>query len=354
MTIEKGFEERFGSPPAAISEVPGRVNLIGEHVDYNGGTVLPMAVQQGITIGLRPNGSTEHCIASSSFDEAVTRNTIEAKTEHWSDYLVGALQEADALGMGPGGADVFVNATLPAGSGLSSSAALITAVLRAAAILSGTTIDAITLAQAARRVENTYIGVPCGIMDQMAVGLCLPGTALKLNTQTLAHDIIPLPTDWAISIVHSGVTRKLSDGRYEARFKECAEIKQRLGTDDLCHLDLEAAETPDLPQNLRARLRHIISDHLRTEQAALHMHDGNLNAFGTLMTASHGSYAKDFEASHPDIDAIVATACASGANGARLTGGGFGGCVVIATSVAAKSEVLNAILAAHPNAWIIQ
>lgn len=352
MTLAAQFVAAYGRAPTATASVPGRVNLIGEHTDYNGGAVLPAAIERKIDIALAPNGSSTTTIQSTRFDGRIERPIDDPKRNEWTDYAMGALWKADALGWLSGGVDLLIESDVPDGAGVSSSAALITAVLRAAAETANVKADPVDVAKHARAVENEYIGMPCGIMDQMAVGLASPGSALALNTQDLSFEVIDIPTGWSFVVIHSGVRRELADGRYKARFEECQSAADALETDTLCLLDSAQQDAMEaLPDPLRKRARHVSSEHLRTVQATAAMKSSDVDAFARLMNESHRSYAEDFEASTPEIDALIADALDSGARGARLTGGGFGGCIVVLLESHLEADWIGAFLDRHPDTW---
>ena len=352
--LDQSFAARFGAPPAASAQIPGRVNLLGEHTDYNGGRVLPTGLPQGVSVSLARNGTGEDRIHAARYDETITRSIADSANGHWSDYALGALSLARTNGWIEGGCDLLITSNLKEGSGLSSSAALITAVLKASASAARATPDPITLAKAARAVENDFIGMPCGIMDQMAVALAGPGTALHLDTTTLAYDRIDIPPGWRFAVIHSGVTRKLSDGRYGDRFEECARAAEALGVPALCTMsDADLAHAQTLPAPLAARVRHVVSDHNRANQGAEALRAGDLAGFGALMSESHRSYAQDFDASVPEIDALVSDTLHLGALGARLTGGGFGGCIVALLATDMPTDWFTRLKSAHPAITLI-
>ena len=352
MSIVEGFTETFGRPPLITASAPGRVNLIGEHTDYNGGAVLPAALKQRIHVALAPHSTSTVVIRSARFDDTIERPLHDPKRDDWTDYAMGALAKASDLGWLSGGVLLYIESDVPDGAGVSSSAALITAILRAAASIAQVTPTAVEIAKHARTVENDYIGMPCGIMDQMAVGLADHGTALALDTYDLTYDVIDIPEDWAFVLIHSGVRRELADGRYKARFEECQAAADRLNTKTLCRLDRsQVAAIESLPKNLQKRARHVITEHARTVDASAALRACDIEAFAHLMNESHRSYSQDFEASTPVIDALVDDAIATGAKGARLTGGGFGGCIVVLVDAASESHWTNNFLARHPDAW---
>lgn len=350
--IEDKFEQVFGGAPVSTAQVPGRTNLIGEHIDYNGGTVLPAALDKFVRVALAPTNKPTFSISSAKFGNMVVREAGALKHGDWADYAAGALNKARELRWLDAGADLHIDSGVPDGAGASTSAALITAILRAVAGMAGITAEPVDFAQHARAVENDYIGMPCGIMDQMAVGLCTPGKALALNTLDLSFNVIDIPKDWSFLTIHSGVRRELADGRYKARFEECQAASKALRTQTLCLLtddQLEAAEK--LPDPLAKRTRHVVSEHSRALAAIEAMKSADMDAFARLMNESHASYSRDFQASTPKVDALVASALEMGAKGARLTGGGFGGCLVILLPAADQSAWVERFLLENPGAW---
>ncbi len=335
------------------ARAPGRVNLIGEHTDYNGGMVLPAALSVGLEVVLTPRHDLTASITSTSHDEAAERSMDDGACGDWSDTALGALQEARRLRLITGGADLSIRSSIPAGSGLSSSAALIVAVLKAARKARGTGPDDVQLALAARRVENDFLGVPCGIMDQMAVALATPGTAMALDTKTLDYDLVTLPADQSLVILHSGVTRKLTDGRYKQRKDECDIAKAHFGTEDLCLLDPDSIAKADLADPARLRALHCATESARVIGAVDALKSGNIAQLGALMNASHASMRDLFDISLPPIDTLVESAVELGAAGARLTGGGFGGCIVALVANASRQDWQTEVLARHPGARFV-
>ncbi|MDJ0643926.1 MAG: galactokinase [Erythrobacter sp.] len=340
-------------PDTFTGSAPGRVNLIGEHTDYNGGMVLPAALSIGLEVALMPRKDSAVAVTSNGYDAPSIRDIDDDAVGEWSDPCVGAIREANAVGMLGGGATLDVHSTIPEGSGLSSSAALIVAVLKAARAAAGDGPNDIELAVAARRVENHYIGVPCGIMDQMAVALATPGTAMALDTKTLDYDLVALPESYEMVVVHSGLTRKLTDGRYSARKEECDAAKRFFGTDDLCLLDRATVEAADLDSIPRRRALHCLTEHARVKFALAAMKAGDMHSVGALMNESHASMRDLFEMSLPEIDGLVESAVEFGALGARLTGGGFGGCIVACLEQGRRASWLERLLAKHPQGRFI-
>ncbi|UAB77873.1 galactokinase [Erythrobacter sp. SCSIO 43205] len=333
---------------------PGRVNLIGEHIDYNGGTVLPAALSVGVSVELEPRSDTQMRLGTDQYETTAMRDMSEDAKGDWTDPSLGALREAKALGLLEGGANLAIRSTIPQGAGLSSSAALIVAILKAARdAATGATASDADIAIAARRVENNYLGVPCGIMDQFAVAIAKPGMAMALDTASLAYELVELPQDHRFVVLHSGVSRKLTDGRYKTRKEECDAAKAHFDTDNLCALDPAKIATSNLAEPIRRRAMHCASEHRRALASVEALKSGDMAHFGVLMNESHASMRDDFEVSLEAIDALVATALREGAIGARLTGGGFGGCIVALVHNEAKDKWCATVLRQHPKARLI-
>lgn len=336
------------------AQSPGRVNLIGEHTDYNGGMVLPAALSVHLEAELVPRADEALRISAEAFGPLHERRLGDEAQQHWSDPAVGALREARSLGLIEHGADIAIASTIPAGAGLSSSAALIVTLLKAARKLAGADISDTDIAVAARRVETDYIGVPVGIMDQMAVAIAQPGEAIALDTATLDYRLVSLPEGHSIEVIHSGVTRQLTDGRYRERKEECDAARLAFGREDICLLDPDEIEAKDdVDDRIRRRARHCASEHRRVLAAVEALAANDVKVFGALMIASHASMRDDFEMSVPPIDALVDNAIELGASGARLTGGGFGGCIVACVPETARDKWLEGLLARHPEARFI-
>lgn len=335
--------------------VPGRVNLIGEHLDYNGGMVLPCALSQVLKITLRARDDAVVRVQADHQTQLAERTVSDKATGHWSDHTIGAVRQAIELGLLSAGADIQIESTVPQGAGLSSSAALIVGVLKASRSLAANdALSDVDIAKAARVVENDFIGVPCGIMDQMAVAIAQPGEAIALDTLTLKYEVVRLFRSHSFVVVHSGVTRELSDGRYKARKLECDEAARALDSDALCLTPLETIQNKTgLADHLKRRARHCRTEHTRVIDALATLRDEAPEPFGVLMTASHHSMRDYFEMSTPEIDHLVEDAVEFGALGARLTGGGFGGCIVALVENGDKDKWLDQLLRAHPGArWV--
>ena len=334
--VAEAFKQIFGAEPEQTAAAPGRVNLIGEHIDYNGGMVLPMALPIGLVAAIRRRDDNLIRIASERFDKIEERELGGAKTGSWADYGAGAIEFLTHVGGRRAGVDVLVQSAIPDGAGLSSSAALIVAILKAARDLAQSPATDTEIAVIARRVENEFIGMPCGIMDQMAVSVATQGEAIALDTESLEFETIPLTDQHHFAVTHSGQHRKLSDGRYAERKRECDVAKAAAGREDLCLLTDQEVESLMVAPAVKRRARHCVSEHRRVLKAVSALKAGDASAFGALMNESHVSMRDDFEMSTPEIDGLVADSVSAGAIGARLTGGGFGGCIV---SLVAKANL---------------
>ncbi len=316
----------FGAPDA-VGRANGRVNLIGDHVDYAGGCVLPMPTRETTAVALRARRAAAHDgadILASESDVDVT----------WERYARGVLVELRAAGVAVPVVELVVASDVPIGAGLSSSAALEVAVARAALALVGRAMPASELALLAQRAEHVHAGVPCGIMDQWCVAHADPDAseqvAILLDCARRAHEPIALPRTLRIEVIDSGVRHALRDGGYAARRDDVLEAARRIG----CPVDaLPLATTGQiarLPDRIARRARHVVSEVALVRAAVDALRAGDLVVFGRLLDASHASLRDDFDVSTPEVDRVVEAARARGALGARMTGGGFGGSVVAA------------------------
>jgi galactokinase len=320
-----GFAAVFGGMPEVVGQAPGRVNLLGEHTDYNDGYVLPIAIEQKTSVSMSRNDRSEYALCSHEFGRMAHFTLAEPPTEHFAAYVYGCLMEARANGIETGPLDIYVQSDVPMGVGLSSSAALEVATLRALRTLTGSAIDDVNIAQLAQHAEIEYAGVRCGIMDQMASSLAGTKSALFLDTRTLERRLVPLPPASAVLVLDSGVARTLAGSGYNQRRAECEEAARRLGVPSLRDVN-DISETDSLSEPLRRRARHVVSENARVLLAA---DCTNAKEFGVLMNASHASLRDDYEVSIPELDRLVALLQAHpDIYGARLTGAGFGGACV--------------------------
>ncbi len=330
------------------ASAPGRVNLIGEHTDYNGGFVLPAAIPLETRVELAPASGRRVRVWSAQFpnDPPITFDLgAEVRSSDWADYVRGitwSLASAGSLG----GFDARIESRVPVGSGLSSSAALEVALGRALRTAFALRLDDIALAVAARRAETDFVGAPVGIMDQMACSLATTTAALLIDTRTLTHRTVPLPTDAALIVIDSGVTHHHAGGEYRTRRDECARAAAALGVAELRDVDVtDLDRVSRLPEPLNRRARHVITENARVQETVTSLASGDLNNVGRLFLESHASMRDDFEVSVPPVDALVACAArASGVYGARLTGGGFGGAIVALADRRHAAEAASTVL----------
>ena len=313
------FEAVFGVPPDSEAAAPGRVNLLGEHTDYNDGFVLPIAIPQRTRVAMRPNGRDRFRLHAQELGQAVEFTLDAAPAEHFATYVFGCLAVARLAGAAIAPLDIHVASDVPMGVGLSSSAALEVATLRCLRQLLGLTLDDVQVAQMAQRAEIDYAGVRCGILDQMASSLADTTRALLLDTRSLERRFVPLPPDSAILVIDSGMPRSLAASAYNLRRAECEQAASLLGVASLRDVpDALAVET--LPEPMRRRARHVLTENARVLQA---VDCASAQDFGVLMNASHASLRDDYEVSIPELDRLVSLLQEHpDVFGARLTGAG--------------------------------
>jgi galactokinase len=333
------FRELFGAEPDVTADAPGRANLIGEHTDYSGGFVLPVVIPRRTRVELRRRGDDVVQVHSEQVGQTETfRVGTEAPRRAWVDHVQGVTALARPRPLG--GFDARIDSDVPLGSGLASSAALEVALFRALREAFGWQLDDVRLALLAQRVEVEFVGAPVGVMDPMASSLAGAGEALFIDTQTLRTERVPLPPGLGIAVVHSGISHEHASGDYRIRRRECEEATRALGVPSLRALTVDdLPRLEGLPPPLERRSRHVVSENARVLEAVEALRSGALERLGALLAASHRSLRDDYQVSVPDLDRLVALAAeAPGVFGARLTGGGFGGAIV----VAARPEGLRA------------
>ncbi len=329
-----GFVETFGHEPEGVAFAPGRVNLIGEHVDYNDGLVLPMPISTGTAVAWGHTPGREIDAVAIDFDAERDRFETGKAAPHqpadWRSYLRGMTAGLARRGVPAAGLQLAIAGSNPRGAGLSSSASLCVALGRALTAAAGKQLSPRELALAAQSAEHDWAGVNCGIMDQMAIAAGEPGHALLLDCRDLTTRQVPFPAEWAVVIVQSGVTRGLVEGHYNARRHDCERAAAALAVPSLREASLDLIAAADLDPVIRARASHVVSEIARTEAAVAAIAAQDIAALGDLLRASHASLRDQFEVSVPAVDQLVDLANAAiGPNGgARMTGGGFGGAVV--------------------------
>ena len=334
------FHDRFQKEPEKLFFCPGRVNLIGEHIDYNGGRVMPCAISLGTWLAVSRNTDKRFRFQCLNFPETADlhlQQSFSKTGKQWFNYPLGVinhfLQEAHNLS----GLDLLFYGNLPIGAGLSSSASIEVLMGFALNELFQTGMTRTEIALLAKKVENEFIGVNCGIMDQFAVAMGKKDHAILLNCDTLDHEYLPFKTgEYDLVIINSNKQRTLADSKYNERFTECGAalklLKQKLKIQHLCDVGMAEFE---LNQHLiddpvlRKRALHVISENARVNDAVMALQTGDMEVFGKLMYASHRSLKEFYEVSGKELDAIV-DFCRSydGCIGARMTGAGFGGCAI--------------------------
>ncbi|MGN6827015.1 galactokinase [Paucibacter sp. M5-1] len=355
--VRRSFAETFSGPPDLVVQAPGRVNLIGEHTDYNDGFVLPCAINFATVVGarMRPDRLVRVLAVDQGgeLDEFLLDEPLLARADsHWSGYVRGMVWALQGAGFRLCGADLVIAGDVPQGAGLSSSASLELAIGQAFKQLLG--LDALTparLALLAQKAENEFVGCRCGIMDQMISACGVAQHALLLDCRSLETRAVPLPTDLAVLIINSNVRRGLVDSEYNLRREQCEAAARHFGVKAL--RDLDSAQLGSEPGTLDAlvwrRARHVVSENARTLSAAEALAAGDLNRLGVLMAASHASMRDDFEITTPAIDQLVALIAAviGTQGGVRMTGGGFGGCVVALTTAPLAALAMQRVAEAY-------
>jgi galactokinase len=343
--VRTAFAERFGASAPYVVRAPGRVNVIGEHTDYNDGFVLPMAIDRAAWIALRPRSDDQVVVRSLDYDEeqAFALGARARGPAGWVEYLKGtAFVLADA-GYRLAGWDGIVAGDVPIGAGLSSSAALELATARAFAAVSGFAWEEAPMARLAQKAENAWVGVNCGIMDQLASAAGREGHALLIDCRSLDIRAVPLPRASTVVVLDTSTRRGLVGSAYNERRAQCEAAAQAFGARALRDLDrarLVAGQDRLDPVVFR-RARHVVTENERTLAAAEAMARGDARVLGRLMNESHESLRDDFGVSSDALDAMVEAARASaGCHGARLTGAGFGGCVVALVAADATAAFL--------------
>ncbi|SHL06282.1 galactokinase [Streptomyces yunnanensis] len=352
------FRAVYGAEPTGIWAAPGRVNLIGEHTDYNDGFVMPLALPHTTLAAAAPRTDGVLRLHSAGADGGVVELRLDelrppSAGAGWAAYPAGVAWAMRAAGLPVGGADLHYTSTVPLGAGLSSSAALEVATALALDDLHGLGLPREELARLAQRAENAFVGVPCGIMDQTAAACCTAGHALFLDTRDLTRRHVPFDLaaeGLCLLVVDTRVRHQLGDGAYAERRAGCERGARALGVRalrDVPYAHLSAAlDTLAGDPVVQALVRHIVTENHRVEQTVAHLDAGHPRAIGPLLTAGHASLRDDFKISCAELDLAVDTARAAGALGARMTGGGFGGSALVLVDQDAAPAVTEALYAA--------
>lgn len=359
MTLADRFTEIFSGNPSLI-RAPARVNIIGEHTDYNDGFVLPTTTSLCTSVASAPRADRQVRVYSHNVAEQREFDldaTSPGDRGEWIEYVKGVAWMLDNNGHRLRGADLYVTGSIPVGSGLSSSASLEVAVGMALLDASGIRLDPVELAQLCQRAEVEFVGLNCGIMDQLAVACCEFGSAMMLDCRSLERESVAIPATLNLLVVDSGVKHQLPVGGYNDRAAECREAVSLLAAEieGLRSLrDLEMAELQAqkelLPDTLYRRCHHVVSEVTRTEMALHALEASDLRSLGELINACHDSLRDDFEVSCSQVDTLVDIArSVAGVHGARMVGAGFGGCVLIAVGADHVSAARSKIVSSYAN-----
>ncbi|MDP1028416.1 galactokinase [Sphingomonas sp. KR1UV-12] len=350
--VLEGFARAFGGAPDGVVRAPGRVNLIGEHTDYNDGFVLPCAIPVETRIAWRATGGDRVRVVACEFGDETDDFALSAPIAHaegWREYVRGMVATLIAEGATLRGVELAIVGDIPRGTGLSSSASLEVAVGHAMLAAVGAPVDATRIAVQAQTAENDFVGMKCGVMDQLASSASVEGAALLIDCRSLETRAIPIPAGTAVLIVHSGVVRGLVEGHYNRRRAECEEAAAALGIAKLRDADMAMLDAGRMSAEAADRARHVIGENARVLAAAEALAADDLPTLGRLMAESHASMRDLFRITVPKVDELAATAQAlidqhaGGRGGARMTGGGFGGAVVAVVPDDATAAVVEGL-----------
>lgn len=346
------FHHQFHSPPALVIRAPGRVNLIGEHTDYNDGFVLPMAINRAVWIALRPRTDRKVILSSLNFEDdiAIDLDALQNENAGWREYIKGVAFILQQQGYALRGWEGVLAGDVPIGAGLSSSAAVEMATARAFAAVSHLPWDPAAMAKVGQRAENEWVGMNCGIMDQMISAAGERDHALLIDCRSLETQLVPLPPETVVVVLDTATRRGLVDSAYNERRAQCERAAAFFGVPALRDVALDSftSRADELDPVTRRRARHVITENQRTLDAAEAMRAGDAARMGELMNASHVSMRDDFEISRAEMDFMVATAQSHPACfGARMTGGGFGGAAVALVRSAAADTFAETVSATY-------
>ncbi|MHA7880759.1 MAG: galactokinase [Saccharospirillum sp.] len=346
------FERLYSKAPQACFQAPGRVNLIGEHTDYNDGFVLPAAIDYHTVIAASPRADRRVSLVALDLNEARSEFDLDKPIDKdpgapWSDYVRGVCKVLLSEGYRLRGADLVITGNVPQGAGLSSSASLEIVTAKAMTGISGEPLDGTRAALIGQQAENRFVGCQCGIMDQLISAKGQTGHAALIDCRSLATRRVPMPADAAIVIINSNVKRGLVDSEYNLRREQCETAARALGVTALRDASLTQLEASrfDMTETVYRRARHVITENERTVQAADALANADWPRISQLMAASHASMRDDFEITVPPIDGLVAMIADTigHSGGVRMTGGGFGGCVVALVPDAWVGAVLDVV-----------
>ena len=358
--LTKQYQEKFGNAPAHIARAPGRVNLLGEHVDYNDGFVLPAAIDRATYIAFSPADAAHSTLAAADFDQQVSfsAETIPSKTQpdgsplpEWGLYPAGVMWTLMEEGVATPAMNAVFSSNVPRGSGLSSSASVEMGFVIAWQTLGGWTLPAMKRALLGQKAENKYVGVNCGIMDQFSSACGVENRLLLLDCRSLEWITLPLPHDVSIIVADTTVRRKLTSGEYNKRRSACEEAVRLLKEDLADVRSLRDVRPEDfnrlahkLPEEVEKRARHVVEEIQRSDQSQALLEAGDIRSFGKLMNECHVSLRDLYEVSCPELNVMVNVAqTLDGCYGARLTGAGFGGCTVNLVAIEKVDKFVDAL-----------
>lgn len=346
------FADRFGYPASLVIQAPGRVNLIGEHTDYNDGFVLPCAIDYQTVVACAARDDRRVRVIAADYDNQIDEFSLDApilphEKQQWSNYVRGVVKHLQQRDNRIGGADLVISGNVPQGAGLSSSASLEVAVGKVFQQLWDLALDGTQLALNGQEAENQFVGCNCGIMDQLISALGEEGSALLIDCRSLNTKAVPMPQGVAVVIINSNFKRTLVGSEYNTRREQCetgARFFQQKALRDVS-LDQFNAVAHELDPVVARRVRHVLTENARTEQASEALARGDLHRMGELMAESHASMRDDFEITVPQIDTLVdiVKEVIGDRGGVRMTGGGFGGCIVALVPESLVSAVQDAV-----------
>lgn len=335
MSLTEKFSQVFEAAPEFGARAPGRINLIGEHIDYLDGFVMPMAIDRAIYSVVRPNQTEQIRVWTSMTDAVTTFSTDDSEIrdgkDFWINYPVGVLTAYRKAGINSPGFDIAFDTDLPTGAGLSSSAALETVFALAIEKLADKNLSAVERAKLCQKAEHEHAGVPCGIMDQLAVGACEAGKAIMIDCRDNTLEPVAIPDGVSIIVSDTRVKHALGDGEYKKRCADCAAALEILAADSWRDVTIEMvnAKQESLGDQLFRRARHAVTEIARVSDFAIALEQVDRDKIGKLLKASHDSLRDDYEVSCPELDYLVeASFQQKGVIGARMTGGGFGGSII--------------------------
>lgn len=351
-TLSSTFQQYYGEAPTLVAHAPGRVNLIGEHTDYNEGFVFPAAINFGTWVAASKRDDNEISVTAMDYDNQQNQFALSDiqydEEQGWANYVRGVVKVLKESMPDFGGANLLVTGNVPQGAGLSSSASFEVAILKAISALYELPLDGVKAALLGQKAENTFVGCSCGIMDQLISAMGNEGMAMLLDCQSLAIEHSPLPDSHQIVIINSNVKRGLVDSEYNLRRQQCEQGASLLGVASLREANIEMLEAAKahMPEVVYRRARHIITENARTLKASQALKAGDIATVSKAMAESHVSMRDDFEITVRPIDYLVEIIdeVLGTSGGVRMTGGGFGGCVV-ALAPTDKVEAVKQVVA---------